>query len=69
MIRKFFCLVGLHLHLFYHIKWIDHPEGKLGYWYCPTCLKPFDGYIHKPDGKYISGIRIRNVNNNEIKTF
>lgn len=68
--KKLFCSIGLHW--FYHITWVDHPEGKLGFWYCPTCLKTFNGHIHKPNPpgyKTVSGIRIRNVIEEEVRSY
>jgi hypothetical protein len=68
--KRLFCFFGLHLHLNYHIKWVDHPEGMLGYWYCPTCLTTFNGYIHErnKDGG-ASGWRIREASKTEVKNF
>ena len=70
------CYLGLHFHWFYCINWIDHPEGKLGYWYCQTCKTAFNGYIHKPNpprngvpAKTVSAFRIRDVPKKEVKKF
>lgn len=65
--RKLFCFIGLHS---YRIKWIKHPEGMLGYWYCPICLNSFNGFIHKPNQNGgASAWIIRKVCQTEVKDF
>ncbi len=62
------CLVGLHCER--RVAWVEHPEGVLGYWYCPKCSTTFHGYIHEPnpDGR-VSAHRVRDVSKQEVKKF
>ncbi len=71
---KFLCFTGLaHLVLPQKIRWVEHPEGCLGYWYCNWCGRTFDGCIHEPNPprknfpKRPSGNRIRVLSSREVR--
>ena len=67
--KKLFCLIGLHLHLYFKIKWIEHYEGMLGYWYCPTCFAAFNGFVHKLNKDGASAYRIKELNKTEVRKY
>ena len=75
----FLCFTNLaHLVLPQRIRWVEHPEGCLGYWYCNSCGKTFDGCIHEPNPprknlkgelvrKTVSCYRIRVLSAREVR--
>jgi len=62
----------------YRVNWVDHPEGKLGYWFCNLCGRTTDGCIHEPNPprknlkgelvpKTVSCNRIRSLSAREVR--